>query len=122
MADDTRIRLDVLPNQGECVAVPIGNDERGLPVEALVARAADGSLRAYTNVCQHVPIPLDSGSGEFLSEDGEHFICLTHGALYRIEDGVCVAGPCRGRALDRVPLDQQAGDEVYLVPPAVPNE
>ena len=100
-----KFRLPTLPAQGECVSVPMGLDERGLPIDGLVVRTAGGELRAYINVCKHIPIPIDSGSGEYLTADGSHLFCGTHGALYRLEDGKCTEGPCRGEHLDPVRLD-----------------
>ena len=54
---------------------------------------------AYVNSCPHVGTPLDMWPGRFLTRDGEYILCATHGALFRIEDGHCVAGPCVGRGL-----------------------
>ncbi|MEM6956693.1 MAG: Rieske 2Fe-2S domain-containing protein [Myxococcota bacterium] len=105
-----RYRLPQLPAEAKCVALPVGKDERGLPIDALVVRK-DGVLHAYTNVCKHIPIPLDSGSGDYLDEhEGEtYLICNTHGALYRLNDGMCVLGPCSGEALDRLDLEEHDG-------------
>ena len=107
-------RLPTLPSDGECISVDIGLDERGLPLDALVVRTPSGELRAYQNICKHIPIPIDSGSGEYLSDDGEFLFCGTHGALYRLEDGVCVEGPCKGERLDPVELEQ-VGDDWFVV-------
>lgn len=79
-------------------------DDRGRPREALVLLDEDGRVRAYLNRCEHLPIPLDAGSREFLSRDGAHLMCGTHGALFRRDDGFCVAGPCAGRSLCALPF------------------
>lgn len=86
MSDDVRI-------------VPLPPDEEGRPREALVVRASDGELRCYLNLCKHLPVPLDGGSREFLDPTGRYLVCGTHGALYRLEDGHCVEGPCVGTTL-----------------------
>ncbi len=57
---------------------------------------------AYVNACPHIGAPLDFSPGKFLSADGSHIMCSTHGALFRIEDGFCVSGPCAGDALKPV--------------------
>ena len=36
-------------------------------------------------------------------------MCATHGARFRIEDGHCVAGPCRGARLTVVPISVRDG-------------
>lgn len=56
----------------------------------------------YINVCPHWGAPLDIVPGRFLDREGRHIICSTHGALFRIDDGRCIKGPCLGAAL--VPL------------------
>lgn len=68
----------------------------------LVATAA--GPRAFENLCPHVPIPLDRGEGDLLSEDGRLLACQTHGALFTKETGSCVSGPCAGEALRRIPI------------------
>jgi len=38
-----------------------------------------------------------------------HFQCSTHGARFRIADGYCVAGPCRGERLSAVAVRVEDG-------------
>jgi nitrite reductase/ring-hydroxylating ferredoxin subunit len=96
-----------------------------VPLEALLVRDHAGEPRAYLNRCRHLPIPLSFGrptglslydaSHEFLTKDNAALECKTHGARYRLGDGMCFEGPCEGRAL--VPIDLLVeGDEVYLIP------
>lgn len=60
----------------------------------------DGTaVRGYVNACPHAGTPLDTFAHRFLSQDGTRIVCTTHGARFRLEDGVCVAGPCLGQAL-----------------------
>jgi hypothetical protein len=47
--------------------------------------------------------PLETFPDRFLNEDGTLLVCSTHGARFRVEDGLCVTGPCAGKALKRVP-------------------
>lgn len=72
-------------------------------------------LFAYENSCPHVGSPLDWVPDRFLDRDGRHILCSTHGALFRIEDGYCLAGPCAGDSLKPVALAVIAGD-IFLVP------
>lgn len=58
-----------------------------------------GVLRAYENMCPHQGTPLETFPNRFLSHDGSLLICSTHGARFRVDDGVCVSGPCIGKAL-----------------------
>ncbi len=56
----------------------------------------------YRNACPHIGTPLDFTPGKFLDKEREYILCSTHGALFRIEDGHCISGPCAGAALTRV--------------------
>ena len=78
-------------------------DSHGRPREAIVLLDDSDEPRAYLNLCQHLPIPLDAGSRQFLIR-GE-LQCLTHGARYRLHDGFCVSGPCRGASLIALPIE-----------------
>lgn len=66
----------------------------------VVLRDGDG-LHGYWNVCRHLPIPLDSGAGTLPQSDEvpATIACATHGARFRVADGVCVEGPCAGASL-----------------------
>lgn len=96
-----RLRLDVddLP-EGEARVVPVPDGRP--PFQSLVVARTGEGLRAYWNVCQHIPVPLDSGTGIVGPGD---LVCLTHGARYRPEDGYCTAGPCSGTRLIAVPVE-----------------
>lgn len=95
-------------------AVIWGRLANGRPREVLVLATPDGEPRAYVNECQHLPVPLDGGSREFMNRAGTHLMCGTHGALYRLEDGYCTEGPCEGGSLERLPLRIDADGWVVL--------
>ncbi len=75
-----------------------------------------GSFYAYINRCRHMATPLDFLRGEFLSEDGRHLMCYTHGALYEPASGLCVAGPCKGESLYPLPVRVERGDVLVGCP------
>ncbi|MSO85814.1 MAG: Rieske (2Fe-2S) protein [Rhodospirillales bacterium] len=56
-------------------------------------------VHAYVNSCPHTGAPLDFQPGQFLTLDKTLIQCSTHGALFRIEDGFCVQGPCAGKSI-----------------------
>jgi nitrite reductase/ring-hydroxylating ferredoxin subunit len=89
----------------------------GRPREAIVLLDEADQVRAYLNECRHLPIPLDAGSRQFFVF-GE-LQCATHGARYRLRDGFCVAGPCRGASLFTVPVEIAAG-QVFVYDEASP--
>jgi nitrite reductase/ring-hydroxylating ferredoxin subunit len=90
------------------IVLRLSPDDLGRSREALVLLDRTGEVRAYVNRCEHLPIPLDGGSRSFFDPYGEHLRCGTHGALYRLEDGFCVAGPCEGRSLLALPVQIDA--------------
>ena len=72
-----------------------------------------GGVHAFYNRCAHVPVELDWNPGKFLTENGEYLVCAMHGALFEPDGGVCVGGPCAGRALEALTVSERDGN-VYL--------
>lgn len=68
------------------------------PLRGFVVRRGD-SVRAYVNFCPHAGFPLNWTPDGFLSPEVPLILCSMHGALFEIETGTCVAGPCDGKAL-----------------------
>lgn len=68
-----------------------------------------GSFYGYLNRCPHLGIELQWQPDRFLDYDGELIQCASHGALFLIEDGECVSGPCRGARLQAIPVCVQDG-------------
>jgi nitrite reductase/ring-hydroxylating ferredoxin subunit len=62
----------------------------------------EGVVRAYVNSCPHQGTPLETFPDRFLSSDGKLLICSTHGARFRVGDGLCVSGPCLGKSLQAI--------------------
>ena len=91
--------------------IPDG-DSKGLSLEdgrdILLIRRGD-AVFGYVNVCPHLFTPLEWQPDDFLDDSGQFIICATHGALFQIEDGACVAGPCQGDSLTKLPLAIEDG-------------
>ena len=68
----------------------------------------------YVNSCPHVGTPLDWTPDEFMNEDGAYIMCRTHGALFEIADGACIAGPCAGDRLTPVAVAVDDAGRVLL--------
>ncbi len=75
----------------------------------------DNQAVAYLNRCAHVPAEMDWQPGEFWDQDKRFIICSVHGALYDPPDGLCVMGPCAGRRLTPIRLEERGG-QVYWYP------
>jgi nitrite reductase/ring-hydroxylating ferredoxin subunit len=63
----------------------------------------------YVNACPHLGTPLDWTPDRFLSADGRRIVCATHGAEFRIADGLCLRGPCLGARLEPVMIEIKDG-------------
>lgn len=72
------------------------------------------AVRGYVNACPHLGVPLEFQPDRFLTADGAYILCATHGALFRIEDGHCFAGPCAGLGLEPLALTVDAEGQVLL--------
>ncbi|MBM3343762.1 MAG: Rieske 2Fe-2S domain-containing protein [Betaproteobacteria bacterium] len=73
-----------------------------------------GKVYAYINRCAHVPVELDWEDGAFFDYSKLYLICATHGAMYLPESGVCVAGPCAGKRLTPLSVEERDGQIVLL--------
>ena len=62
----------------------------------------DGQAYAYKNSCPHLGVELEWEEDKFLDFEGVLIQCATHGALFVIETGKCVSGPCLGQSLEPV--------------------
>ena len=76
----------------------------------------DGNIYTYRNRCPHLGIELEWQEHDFLDNDKALIQCSTHGALFLIETGECVAGPCLGEKLIKVDNKvDDAGNLIVLV-------
>jgi nitrite reductase/ring-hydroxylating ferredoxin subunit len=103
-------RREQLPDGGKAVRFDIKRHGRELPAFAI---AHNGDVHAYVNVCPHRGTSLDWQPGEVFDETGLYLVCATHGALFEPDTGLCIAGPCQGAHLQKIPLRIEA-DHVVL--------
>lgn len=78
------------------------------PAEGFALRTANAELRAYVNVCPHRASPVDLGDGKLFHSNGT-LECQSHGAYFDPSTGVCVDGPCVGKALQPLPIEERDG-------------
>jgi nitrite reductase/ring-hydroxylating ferredoxin subunit len=69
---------------------------------------------SYLNRCPHTGVNLDWVPHQFLDSNDEFIQCATHGALFRIENGHCLHGPCIGEHL-QVIENEIIEDKIYLI-------
>jgi nitrite reductase/ring-hydroxylating ferredoxin subunit len=73
------------------------------------------NIHAYENRCPHTGVNLDWQPNQFLDITNTLIQCSTHGAQFRIEDGLCVYGPCLNRHLTRYDTRVDAGGIYILI-------
>jgi len=76
----------------------------------------EGQVYAYENECPHARINLEWQEDDFLDMDKQHIQCSVHGALFKIENGDCLGGPCNGTGLTQAKLEVDGEGNVFLIP------
>lgn len=78
-----------------------------------------GEVYVYANRCPHRGVALEWQPDEFLDASASLIQCATHGALFLIENGECVAGPCEGKSLRAIDCGEDA--QGIWINPAAPD-
>lgn len=102
MAEIILCNLDQLEEPGSR-GFELESADAELPVGILVVRKG-GQVFAYRNQCPHTGVALEWVPHQFLDLDSQFIQCATHGALFKVEDGYCVRGPCAGDSLTSLPV------------------
>ena len=84
-------------------AIPTG-DAKGFEINGhkIFAVNKQGKIFVYRNSCPHLGINLEWVENQFLDSSKTMIQCANHGALFVIDSGSCVAGPCAGRKLQAI--------------------
>ncbi len=93
---------------------------RGFEVETanskigLFVLRQDDAISAYLNNCPHVNVPLNWQPDDFMSLEATHIQCATHGALFSLDNGLCVSGPCRGQSLTQLEIEVDQHGNIFF--------
>ncbi len=68
-----------------------------------------GAVFGYVDRCPHAGLPLAHVLDQYLTPDASLIACSWHDALFTVEDGACVGGPCVGRSLTPWPVALREG-------------
>jgi nitrite reductase/ring-hydroxylating ferredoxin subunit len=110
-------RIDALQDPGTWNVV-LGEGEEELDI---VIVRTKGTFHAYINSCPHQFIPLETFPNHFLTEDKKYLVCSGHGARFELATGACYSGPCLGKGLDRLAIEEKDG-VLYLAELLTPAE
>jgi len=69
-----------------------------------VVRRGD-AVFGYVDRCPHAGLPLAHSLDDYLTPRGDLIVCGWHSAMFAIEDGRCVGGPCIGQSLAAWPVE-----------------
>lgn len=91
---------------------------RGFEVAELsiIALKKHGSVFLYANRCPHLGLNLEFQPDDFLNYDETYIQCSTHGAMFTLDSGECVLGPCKGESLQQIDYELVDG-QIMLVEP-----
>lgn len=100
------IALADLPDPG---AVSLTLGEGPARREVLIVRQG-ARVTAFVDACPHAFVPLGDGLTPLLDRDNPGLlVCSFHGARFDAGTGLCVSGPCRGKALTPLAIEIRAG-------------
>ena len=94
--------------------------DRGRDTVFVVRRG--GAVRVWADRCPHHGTPMPWRKDAYLNAAGDRIVCAAHGALFDIDSGLCMQGPCLGDRLRPVPFTLSADGELLLVPATSPQE
>lgn len=91
---------------GQCKEIRYGEGAYALSI--LVHRSGTG-FKAYVNRCPHFSLPLNVSPGQFVMLEGARVMCALHGAVFRLDNGNCEAGPAATSFLESVEVIVRGG-------------
>ena len=104
------ISLDEVTNPGsKGLTVEYNNNQLNL----FIVKKND-QIAVYENSCPHTQGPLDWMPDQFLDIENNYIMCANHGALFEINSGLCIYGPCKKQSLKALPFTIKK-DSIYLV-------
>ncbi|WP_269713317.1 Rieske (2Fe-2S) protein [Caulobacter sp. NIBR2454] len=68
-----------------------------------------GAVFGYVDRCPHAGLPLAQKLDDYLTPQGDLIACSWHGALFDIDSGACIGGPCVGQKLTPWPVEVEDG-------------
>ncbi len=82
--------------------------------KAVVLIKHEGDVKAYINNCPHQDVPLNEAYKIDVNPFEKTMKCSVHDAFFRIEDGLCIEGPCWDEALQTVDISVDENGDIYL--------
>lgn len=82
------------------------NHSKGFNINGLSILAVKkyGKIHIYLNSCPHLGIQMEMIPDQFLDATHSLIMCSMHGALFTIDEGLCISGPCFDQKLKSIPF------------------
>lgn len=70
---------------------------------------------AYSDICPHYgSTSLPWKRHQYLDAACKYIVCAAHGALFDIENGLCLQGACEGQSLAKIEVEVNACNEMWV--------
>ncbi len=100
-------------NGGKAIRFMMRLEEKNSQTISCFVVAFGGGIYAYVNKCPHRYTELDWLPGDVFDDEGLYLICATHGAVFKVDSGLCTDGPCKGLSLQKVQVREV--DELVIL-------
>jgi nitrite reductase/ring-hydroxylating ferredoxin subunit len=75
-----------------------------------------GRIVGYKNSCPHWPgASMPVFKNRYLDSESRYIVCSGHGALFEVDTGACIKGPCAGQRLASINLEITEVGEIFLI-------
>lgn len=93
-----------------------GFDPLGCGRDTVFAVRRGGTVRVWADRCPHHGTPMPWRKDAYLNAAGDRIVCAAHGALFEINSGLCVQGPCLGEKLRPIHFTVDEAGDILLAP------
>ena len=110
---ETKVYICDIEELPEVASKGIKLDESFYPSHFLVKKKQ--AIFVYQNRCPHTGAPMEWKPDQYLDHENAFIQCALHGALFKIETGECLRGPCLGKFLKSGEVSVENG-RIYFLP------
>lgn len=92
-----------------------GFDPEHLGNDSVFVVRRGNRIYAYKDICPHYgSTTLPWKRHHYLDASSTYIVCAAHGALFKIENGLCLRGPCKGASLKQITVEVTTNNEIWI--------